>query len=763
METNFFDKFYAKSDGITTLEMHTRHVILAGKNLINSLPLSVSEKDFYSNKLYRCAVLHDLGKIHNEFVKRLKGEDAYPIRHEIISLLFAINIIDLDIDEIFAIATHHKGVINNRAETGRLDLDFLKTYLSDLFERDSQIFKKEVLIHWLKKFNLDKEKYEVAFNNKLPISILKILHFEHQSKEIITLESRKNLSMMRALLMAADHIGSARKEDEIPKYKMLDISDFQPCSNGKVFDFRPFQFKLRSITSDVILHAPTGSGKTEAALNWVYANQELNTRMFYILPYTASINAMTLRLQKYYSKNVVTALHSKTIDFFYEQISNEEDNIYNDPVKKYSEAKSRKYLAAELFYPIKVATLHQLLKNALKGKGWEMALYDYKNALFILDEFHIYDAQLTGLLIASINLFKRLFGAKFLFMSATIPKFMENILIEHIYNGNQSIILKPDASASQDLEILNRKRHQLYCNSGNTIEDKFELIDLYLNQNYSVIIIVNNVKTAQFIFGRFSTCKGVQMLHSGFNKEDRNHIEKNITSEDLSLRPRLLIATQAVEVSLDIDYDIAFIENAPIDALIQRFGRVNRAGKKKIKPLGSEIEIENRTTPVYLFENIIGNTPFYDKSVLESTWHELLKLDKGELSEDDLIIVCNTVYKDGYNENQKKDFENGLSHPTIVNFEKNWIAGDWKDWVDDVLDKNKKIDVLCGNLVELYENRIKEKQYLEANQLLVSVYFYEAEISKNKAFGDTLIAHNLVYSNLIGFHKATDTFEDRFL
>lgn len=56
----------------------------------------------------------------------------------------------------------------------------------------------------------------------------------------------------------------------------------------------------------------------------------------------------------------------------------------------------------------------------------------------------------------------------------------------------------------------------------------------------------------------------VKLLHSGFHKKDRIEIEKAITNEDTSKRPQLLIATQAVEVSLDIDYDVAFIEKAPI-------------------------------------------------------------------------------------------------------------------------------------------------------------------------------------------------------
>ena len=53
-------------------------------------------------------------------------------------------------------------------------------------------------------------------------------------------------------------------------------------------------------------------------------------------------------------------------------------------------------------------------------------------------------------------------------------------------------------------------------------------------------------------------------------------IEKELDDADL------LVGTQAVEVSLDIDFDCLFSEPAPIDALIQRFGRINRKGRKGI-------------------------------------------------------------------------------------------------------------------------------------------------------------------------------------
>lgn len=763
-KTNFFDHFYAKSDGITTLQMHTEHVITAGRNLLINLPFDNDERAYWSKKLFRCAVLHDIGKIHIDFQKRLLGEKGEPIRHEIISLWFCENFLELPEDEKFAIATHHKGIYSKFSTRGRLNNDILTHHIKSHYEKEKALLNKEVLIQWITLMQLDVEIRSKEIETEISKKFRKISHQSYQDKEVISSIDRQKLSMMRALLIAADHIGSARLENSLPSYKKINLFDFQPQKDGEYFKFRKFQEKLQRPLGDVILHAPTGSGKTEAALSWVFANQKENTRLYYLLPYTASINAMVSRLQRIFEKDNttrVTAQHSKTLDFFYEQLSNEDSNEEKDYQSIQQLAKSKKLLSGELFYPVKVATLHQVLKTSLKGKGWEFALYDYKNALFIIDEFHTYDALLTGLLLSSINLFRKLFNAKFLFMSATIPDFMSKIIIDQIFEGDNKKLIRPDPAYESDRIVLDRKRHQLYCQKSSTIENKIDLINKYLNSERSVIIIVNNVKTAQELYKKINFSGSAKLLHSGFHKKSRTEIEKSVTHKNPSERPQLLIATQAVEVSLDIDYDVAFIENAPIDALIQRFGRVNRAGTKCVLPIENESNSIGNTVPIYLFETIIGNTPFYDDAVLRDTWANLLSLHAQELSENDLMNVCNQVYAGGYNLDQLEDFNQGLSNSTILNFEMDWIAGHWEDWVEDILENNnQKIEVLCFNLLDEFNDKVTNKQYIEANQLLVQVYKYEVKGEKHDK-SNVIIANNLFYDNAIGYFKRIEFFEDR--
>lgn len=748
MSDNIFDQIFAKSDG-TTLTEHTQHVITAGNNLIESLPFSPVEKVIWREKLLQCAVLHDIGKIHPYFQQRLKGDKSVSIRHEIVSLWFCENFLKLSDDILFAIATHHKGIIPHFDADKRLELFNLQTEMADLYQSASVILTAKTINDWIHLMGLKEIVRTGEPKNQISIEQIKILWVKYQIQSLPNIEDRKELSLMRALLLAADHIGSARLENDIPLYKRITVDDFTPRDkDGNILPFRCFQEQLRFVETDVILHAPTGSGKTEAALNWVFTNQKKNARLFYLLPYTASINAMVKRLQRIYGTDIVTALHSKTLDFFYQQLSDETSNEDINYVAIHQQARTKKILSGELFYPVKVATLQQILKTSLKGKGWELSLIDFKNALFIIDEFHTYDALLTGLMLSSIKMFMRLFNAKFFFISATIPEFMLQRIISELFDGDSSKLFRPNPLILSDAEILDRKRHQLYCQQKKSIKDVLYLIKEYLENGKSVLIIVNNVKTCQQLYFEIEFDGFKRLLHSGFNRRSRIEIEEEITNDNISKRPQLLIATQAVEVSLDIDYNVAFIENAPIDALIQRFGRVNRTGKLKNKK-GDLV-----LAPIYLFENIIGKTPFYDNDVLSRTWKCLLDLDNQPLSESDLIDVCNYVYEKGYSESQENDFRRGLNNSTIKEFEANWIAGHWYDWAEEAIEgDNNKVDILCGNLVDEYDILLKEKRYIEASQLLVSVYFYQLNdttksFDKNRS---VIVAHDFLYDDMIGY------------
>ena len=94
----------------------------------------------------------------------------------------------------------------------------------------------------------------------------------------------------------------------------------------------------------------------------------------------------------------------------------------------------------------------------------------------------------------------------------------------------------------------------------------------------STIVVCNHVPTAQQVYRELKKeVNDTVLLHSQFTRRDRNKIENDLGNK----LPKILVATQVVEVSLDLDFQQAFTEPAPIDALAQRMGRVNRRARQQ--------------------------------------------------------------------------------------------------------------------------------------------------------------------------------------
>ena len=399
MNVEEIKRIKAKSDG-TTLYEHTCMVIETGLKLLQSLSLSDDARTFIEKNFLQTAILHDLGKVHPTFQKRLNGDKYASIRHELVSVWFAETFLEMDNAVLFAIATHHKSVESRSCKKSlcMLDLNGISISIDEgAYLRDSEgSMCMETLQSWLSLF-LTEFVYRKEKLDRISSNFCYMFRESKQKKVIPCVEDRQRFSLMRAFLQAADHLASGGKI-EIPDYQILSLDDFQPCDKSTKYPFRHFQEKLQQWKGDAILHAPTGSGKTEAALSWVYANQSKGNRLFYLLPYTASINAMMTRLCKVYDRSEVMIQHSKSLNFIYNELCEEYSSVISNYAEVEQEARSLNSLSREVYYPIKIMTLHQLLRIPCHGKGWEFSMLECQNALFIIDEFHAYNAFLTGIL-----------------------------------------------------------------------------------------------------------------------------------------------------------------------------------------------------------------------------------------------------------------------------------------------------------------------------------------------------------------------------
>ena len=310
---------------------------------------------------------------------------------------------------------------------------------------------------------------------------------------------------------------------------------------------------------NIFLTAPTGAGKTETSLLWL--EKQIQThgqgRTFYVLPYTASINAMYERLSEQMSITHVGMLHGKLSQYF----DNKIDDYTND-----TDIKVIKESYKTLVTPLKVVTPFQLLKNIFGLKHFEKGLSEWVGGYFIFDEIHAYDSRTLAQIVVLLEICTKWLNGNIFIMTATMPTHMLNLL-KNVLNTSNTIF------AEESLyDAFNR--HKLILEDGMLI-DSIDNIQQDINQGKKVLVVCNTVEQAQKVYSLLE-CKKKILLHSSFNATDRSAKEQQLQKEYI----QLLVGTQAIEVSLDIDYDTIYTEPAPIDALIQRFGRVNRKRKK---------------------------------------------------------------------------------------------------------------------------------------------------------------------------------------
>ena len=703
-----YNSLWAKNNGETLLD-HTLNVISVAKSICNNLPLSKEEINGLLHDLIIACTFHDVGKAANGFQKALRAKKAWGYRHEILSTSIASELCpDIPKECLFAILTHHRCIPQSIVPTKEKCLPFEEL---PPFDKSSNPKWNEAIkelrenLLLLNTFlaelttNSDIPKINIVLSETLAfdgLGLPEVFIWRDFQKKRITDELRIKSSILRGLLISSDHMASAGlySVPETPKLSGCPIAEkeVKGC-------LRPFQKKTSDTIGDAILKAPTGSGKTAAALLWAAKNQQVNGRLFYVLPYTASINAMYHRLKNIFPTESVGILHHKNLAFLYQSMEDDDD-------QKEESARQRSSLSREIYHPIRVCTPHQILRVALQGKGWEQGIVEFRNACFIFDEIHAYDPLVTGLTIAAVKWLKSM-NARVLFATATLPKRIEELLKKEI-DLNDNNILFPDESLEGDREICEKIRHKISIRDGNIIEDLNNIANKIKSSNKKYLLVCNHVATSQMVHKKLTKEYGIEatLFHARFNSRDRTNIEGSITSRN---PPKVLVATQAIEVSLDINYDFGFIEPAPADAIGQRLGRINRSGTNEISP-----------AEIVIYSNTYDNSKIYSENMVAKTVECLRKVSL--LTEQQLTDIVNTVYERGYEGEDLENYQRGLNHPIINNFEKEIVAGTYREWVENIISgSDGVIEVLPNSVVGEYCKLREQKKFIEAKMLFVPI------------------------------------------
>jgi CRISPR-associated endonuclease/helicase Cas3 len=682
--------------------------------------------------LFWAAFLHDFGKAASGFQAMLRGGERWPHRHEVLSLAFLDWIADgLTADEqpwlAAAIVSHHidadeiqqlyappddpddDQLIARVAELDETTLHGLWRWLAEcsapwiddlgLSEMDISVpvlpdqDRAVAMVQWQ---GVARIRYWLKVYRRL---VRRIEHSDERALIIGTLA-------LRGHLVNADHSASAHA-GPLPRAH-FDAEAILTSRGLSRDDLFKHQREAEDTDGPALLTAPTGSGKTEAALLWAArqaATEGGLPRLFYTLPYQASMNAMKLRLEKSFPSKVGLQ-HGRSLLALYRLLL---EHDYG-PKEAAWKAKWARNLVQLNYPPVRVFSPYQMLKGMYRLKGYEAILTDYHGAAFIFDEIHAYEIKRLALILKTIEYLARNYNARFLVMSATFPTLIKDWLRDAL-GGPAEIAAEPALFDAF-------RRHQLVLLNGELLSDKgLARIVNDARAGKSVLVVCNLVDRTQTAYRELrSRLKKsgvlVELLHGRFNVRDRLDKEKLVReatgSTSKQRRPIVLVATQVVEVSLDIDLDTIYTDPAPLEALVQRFGRINRRGKQA------------NLAPVHVYCQPDDGQKIYDEALVAGTLKVLNRESGKPLDESAIGGWLDEIYSGEVAKRWQEEYTVAANEfdAVCVQTLRPFAADEGLE--DRFYRAFDGLEVLPISLHDEYE-RLKEEELIRAGELLVPI------------------------------------------
>lgn len=749
---DWLDDIWAKSSNkgegghAESLAQHTWFVLECLAEFIRlrpSLPQQLGREDLW-HLLYWSAFFHDFGKAIPAFQGVLRGQredkDMWgKHRHEVFSLSFLSWIQD-DLTSnqfqwiVTAVVSHHRECDEIRSlypSLNKGDEDPLSTHLGGIKIETLQGLWRwlvECSSNWITTLELDSfgvRSLHVVSQDEAITSIqqrgAENIRFALKAYRVfiesLTEAEQKILvsaMALRGYIINVDHSGSAHIEP-MPK---LSISKTAITAKRQINTDNLFSHQIESgkAKGSALLVAPTGSGKTEAALFWA-AQQEDASRLFYTLPFQASMNAMKLRLSEIFGNDCVGLQHGRGLSALYTQLMEQE----YDPTEAAKNARHMKNLSELNYPPLRVFSPYQMLKAMYRIKGYEAQLTDYHNALFILDEIHAYEVGRLAMILKTIQYLRQHYHARFFVMSATFPTLIKNWLKDALNNPVEII-------ASQRV-YQKFQRHCLLVIEGDLLSDKNILqITNEAKAGKSVLVVCNIVARAQqayeILHSKLQGVAQVELLHSRFNMRDRMKKERFIIEKTGARSDQrsavVLVATQTVEVSLDIDLDTIFTDPAPLEALVQRFGRVNR--RRRMETLAR----------VQVFTKPDDGQNIYEPRLISRTIQILRRENGKPIDENKVGGWLDEIYKDDIADLWQEEFRKITKEfeDVCINTLRPFATADYnlEDQFSKLFDG---IEVLPNDLYDEFLYK-KEIDSIMANELLVPIRWGQYHMLVNK-------------------------------
>ena len=375
-----------------------------------------------------------------------------------------------------------------------------------------------------------------------------------------------------------------------------------------------------------VIEDETGSGKTEAALMLAYRLMKAGRAegLYIALPTMATSNAMFDRLGRT-QRHLFAAAPAPSISlahsarWFHKGFrratldAGRNEPPYSTTGDPDSQATASAACAAWIaddrrkafLADVGAGTIDQAILAVLPSRFQSLRLHGLMRRVLILDEVHAYDAYMARELESLLE-FQAGLGGSAILLSATLPQAFRERLVDAFAHGlgadgqgpttaqtsgfPSATVRAPGFQVHTEVDGQRGRARRLPVRLVSSPGEAIEIVRCAANEGHAVLYLRNTVDDALEAYRELAASRLDRrplLFHARFALADRLEIERQVTgkfgkdSAPDDRRGQVLVATQVVEQSLDLDFDVIVSDLAPIDLLIQRAGRLWRHDRRE--------------------------------------------------------------------------------------------------------------------------------------------------------------------------------------
>lgn len=511
-------------------------------------------------------------------------------------------------------------------------------------------------------------------------------------------------------------VKSIRKSEKDKSYeKKENINDLRT----KIFLNAEKNLEEESDKNIFFLEAPTGSGKSNTAMNLSYKllNDQIN-KIIYAYPFNTLVEQNKNTLLKYYKKTSIEE-NISIINSITPIGKGQDDDFMKDWDYYIKSLLDRQFLHSPFIITSNIGLFNTLFSNKRKNI---FGLYQITNSVIVLDEIQAYREDLWNEIIEMLEIYSKIFNLKIIIMSATLPDL--SALLDDDKKRNIGKLIKNPREIFDEPLFKNR------------VKINYDLLDLgRIDYGHLLNHMKENIGNHKKILVEFIRKKDAENFFKILNEEeifnqynililtgDDNLRRKSQVIRQISgevIKKTILIASQVVEAGVDIDMDIGYKDISMLENEEQFLGRIGRSALKNdavayFFDMADEKKIYKNSQDILTLRNKDRRK---DLETKDFSRYFALKLQKAKNDRDEYAYI--NFEKDLV----KLNFEKISKHMELID--------DNRQMIELFLNRNLKIDEKEINGSEIWDQYVNliENKDMDYSEKIVKLSEKKAQMS----------------------------------